>query len=121
MLDAHHTPQIGEAGIKETVQQKALRLYRAGRVTHLKGDKYQVVGDTDTYEVDNHKQLCSCPSRVLCSHRGAVTILAAKENAKASRKLEAKREEVKRRGGYRPDTSRNAAIAAALERMGGVA
>lgn len=104
--------------IRETVQQKALRLHRDGRVTHLHGDIYQVVGDHGTYEVDHAKQLCSCLSTVYCSHRGSVVIFAAKQNTASNRKLEAKREEVKRRGAYKPDTSQNDAIAAALDRMG---
>jgi hypothetical protein len=105
-------------GTTETVQQKSLRLYRDGRVTHLQGDKYQVVGDHGTYTVDHAKQLCECPSRVYCSHRASVEIFAAKRNVRENRKLEAKREEVRRRGAYRPDTSLNDMIAASLDRMG---
>lgn len=104
-------------GDTETVQQKALRLYRAGQVSHVVGDEYIVRGDNGTYEVNEHKRTCECPSRVYCSHRAAVEIFAAKQNTAAIRQLEAKRAEVRKRGAYRPDTSRNDFIAAALRRM----
>ena len=101
----------------ETVQAKGLRLYRSGSVKHLQGAKYLVEGDHGTYEVHYEDSTCKCPSRVYCSHVCAVEVAVAKENARAIRALEAKREEVRRRGAYRPDTAQNDAITAALDRM----
>ena len=112
------TVQPGEGKSTETVQAKGLRLYRSGSVKHLQGDKYLVTGDNGTYKVDNLEDTCECPARVLCSHRYAVEVFAAKQRTEALRQLTAKREEAKRRGAYKPDTSQNDAIAAALERMG---
>ncbi len=87
------TPIIGHPAPhgKETVQGKALRLYRSGKVRRLHGDIYQVEGDTGIYEVNAERQTCLCDSRLYCSHRSAVEIAVAKLNAKTARTLEEKR------------------------------
>lgn len=75
----------------ETVYQKGVRLFLAGRVRRVRGDLYEVRGDTGTHEVDDRKRLCGCASRVYCSHRAAVEIAVARLNAETARKLEAQR------------------------------
>ena len=62
---------------RETVQEKGLRLYRAGRVRHLHDDVYEVRGDHGTYEVDARKRTCPCDSRLYCSHRAGVEVAKA--------------------------------------------
>ena len=116
-MQKEYTTEQGKGMGAETVQAKGLRLYRSGSVKHLHGDKYLVTGDNGTYKVDNLEDTCECPARVLCSHRYAVEVFAAKQRTEALRQLAAKREEAKRRGAYRPDTSQNSAIEAALDRM----
>ena len=119
MAKASVAQQPGEGKSTETVQAKGLRLYRSGSIKHLQGDKYSVQGDHGTYEVHYEDSTCKCPSRAYCSHVCAVEIAVAKDNARAIRALEAKREEVKKRGAYKPDTSLNNVIAASLDRMSG--
>ncbi len=86
-MDTVYTEGQAEMSATETVYQKGVRLYLGGRVRRLHGDIYEVRGDHGTHEVDNHKRLCGCPSRVYCSHRAAVEIAAAKLNAATARKL----------------------------------
>lgn len=99
---------------KETVQEKALRLYRSGKVRRLHGDVYQVQGDTGIYEVNAERQTCPCDSRLYCSHRSAVEIAVAKLNARTARLLEAKRAEKAERISFSADQ-----VAANIERMAG--
>lgn len=79
------------------------------------------------HHVDVERNFCSCPATVeVCRHLRIARIRAAKTNPQRryiadrgglDETLERKRAEVKERGSYRPDTSQNANIAAALNRM----
>ena len=65
--------------MRETVNDKALRLLNTGKVRVRHYDTpyiyADVVGDTDTYPVFvvvGETALCGCPARVTCSHIFAV-------------------------------------------------
>ena len=102
--------------MRETVQEKGIRLWRAGRVRRHLGDKYLVQGDGGTHEVDAAKQTCTCESRLYCSHRAATEIQVAKENARTAWRLE----ELRARESRRPEYSAEG-VERNLERFGGVA
>ncbi len=112
---ANHTQRITTKAPhgKETVQQKAIRLYRSGKVRRLHGDVYQVQGDTGIYEVNDERRTCPCDSRLYCSHRSAVEIAVAKLNAKTARLLEAKRAERTERISFSAEQ-----VMANIERLG---
>lgn len=76
---------------QESIEEKALRLYRAGRVTRLHGDVWQVSGDTGIYTVNLYSGGCDCPARGRCSHELGAEIGRAKLNARTARKLKAAR------------------------------
>ncbi len=99
--------------MQESVHQKALRLHRQRRVRRVAGDTWEVNGDTGTHRVNAHKQLCSCPSRVYCSHRAAVAVAVAKLNAATARELERARNKPRRQA------MSSAQIMANLGAMGG--
>ncbi len=67
---------------------KALKLLETGRVEHLDGDRYNVIGNHGTYNVvaRNGKVMCTCPgfqSRGRCSHSSAVTILLSRRRKRS--------------------------------------
>lgn len=100
----------------ETISEKAVRLFRAGRVRHIKGDQYEVVGDSGTYTVDLYRDGCNCPAgenHQPCSHEQAAEIAQAKLNAATARRLK----ELRSR---RPDRITFPAdqVMANIERMG---
>lgn len=101
--------------MQESVHQKGIRLHRAGRTRRVAGDLWEVNGYTGTHRVNAHKQLCSCESRVYCSHRAAVAVAVAKLNAATARQLERARNKPRRQA------MSSAQILQNLEAMGGTA
>ena len=75
----------------ESIQQKALRIFRAGQVRREHGDVYTVRGDHGTYTVDLYSGGCDCPARTYCSHECAAEILRSKTNAETAESLRALR------------------------------
>ena len=61
--------------------EKAQRLLKGGRVEHLGGGRFNVIGDHGTYSVVRNQEgevRCSCPgfsTRGRCSHSAAVILL----------------------------------------------
>lgn len=61
--------------------EKARRLLESGRVEHIGGGRYNVIGDHGTYTVAQDykgKITCNCPgfrSKGRCSHSAAVIML----------------------------------------------
>lgn len=106
-----------EGRATETISEKAVRLFRAGGVRHIKGDKFEVRGDTGTWTVDLYRDGCNHPNKPksqTCSHEQAAEILQAKMNAATARKLEAVRSRRPDFPAFSPEQ-----VMANIERMGG--
>jgi hypothetical protein len=72
----------------EVMIDKALKLLESGRVEHLEGDRYNVIGNHGTYSVVERdgKVMCTClgfQSRRRCSHSSAVTILLSRRRKRS--------------------------------------
>ena len=61
------------------ILEKAARLVAEGRVCHLSGDFYSVIGDSQAiHEVDMLKEACTCRPRGNCSHVEAARIFRSR-------------------------------------------
>jgi hypothetical protein len=82
--------------IKETVTEKALRLYPEKTIEPLGHGKYAVEGTAETYTVDlavfGGAETCKCPATKPCYHVVMATIYRAKITTKRRAEARARRE-----------------------------
>ncbi len=62
---------------KESIEQKAQRLYESGAVEKVGEGEYRVKGSTGEYRVKDGR--CECPAYGRCSHAVAVELAQAAE------------------------------------------
>jgi hypothetical protein len=81
--------------IKESVVEKALRLYPERNVEALGHGRYSVEGTEETYTVDlkpfGGEESCPCPATKPCYHVVMATIHRAKTTARRRRESAARR------------------------------